>query len=107
MVEVREVVRLWSQGESLRSISRLTGLDRKTVRRYVKAARLRIGAWLFVKARSFFPLIPGLRGQPAADLPVESRFSTDWPSNSFEPGVREARRQRSAHTDPFGPQART
>jgi transposase len=39
MVEVREVVRLWSQGESLRSISRLTGLDRKTVRRYVKAAQ--------------------------------------------------------------------
>jgi transposase len=38
VVEVKEVVRLWSQGESLRSISRLTGLDRKTVRRYVKAA---------------------------------------------------------------------
>lgn len=39
VVEVREVLRLWSLGESLRSISRLTGLDRKTVRRYVKAAR--------------------------------------------------------------------
>ncbi|HEV8580088.1 MAG TPA: IS21 family transposase [Thermoanaerobaculia bacterium] len=39
VVEVREVVRLWSRGESLRAISRLTGLDRKTVRRYVKAAR--------------------------------------------------------------------
>lgn len=39
VVEVREVVRLWSRGESLRSISRLTGLDRKTVRRYVKAAK--------------------------------------------------------------------
>jgi hypothetical protein len=39
VVEVREVVRLWSRGESLRSISRLTGLDRKTVRRYVKAAQ--------------------------------------------------------------------
>jgi predicted transcriptional regulator len=39
VVEVKEVVRLWSQGESLRSISRLTGLDRKTVRRYVKAAQ--------------------------------------------------------------------
>lgn len=39
MVEVREVVRLWLQGESLRSMSRLTGLDRKTVRRYVEAAQ--------------------------------------------------------------------
>lgn len=39
MVEVKEVVRLWSQGESLRSISQLTGLDRKTVRRYIKAAQ--------------------------------------------------------------------
>jgi transposase len=39
VVEVREVVRLWLQGESQRAISRLTGLDRKTVRRYVKAAR--------------------------------------------------------------------
>jgi len=38
MVEVREVLRLWSLGESLRAITRLTGLDRKTVRRYVKAA---------------------------------------------------------------------
>jgi hypothetical protein len=29
----------FSQSESLRAISRLTGLDRKTVRRYVKAAK--------------------------------------------------------------------
>lgn len=39
VVEVREVVSLWSRGESLRAITRLTGLDRKTVRRYVKAAQ--------------------------------------------------------------------
>jgi transposase len=39
VVEVKEVVRLWSRGESLRSISRRTGLDRKTVSRYVKAAQ--------------------------------------------------------------------
>ena len=39
VVEVREVVRLWSRGESQRAISRLTGLDRKTVRRYVRAAK--------------------------------------------------------------------
>ena len=39
VVEVREVVSLWSRGETLRSISRLSGLDRKTVRRYVKAAQ--------------------------------------------------------------------
>lgn len=39
VIEVKEVIRLWSLGESLRAISRLTGLDRKTVRRYLKAAK--------------------------------------------------------------------
>jgi transposase len=36
--EIREVLRLWVRGESLRSIERLAGMDRKTVRRYVAAA---------------------------------------------------------------------
>jgi transposase len=36
--EVKEVLRLWLRGEGLRSIARLTGVDRKTVRRYVEAA---------------------------------------------------------------------
>jgi transposase len=39
VIEVKEVVRLWSLGESQRSIARLMNLDRKTVRRYVKAAQ--------------------------------------------------------------------
>lgn len=36
--EVREILRLWLRGEGLRAISRLAGMDRKTVRRYVEAA---------------------------------------------------------------------
>jgi transposase len=36
--EVREVLRLWLRGESLRGTERLSGVDRKTVRRYVGAA---------------------------------------------------------------------
>ncbi len=36
--EVREVLRLWLQGEGQRSVSRFAGMDRKTVRRYVEAA---------------------------------------------------------------------
>ena len=36
--EVREVLRLWLGGEGYRSIARLAGVDRKTVRRYVEAA---------------------------------------------------------------------
>jgi transposase len=36
--EVREVLRLWMRGESLRNLERLAGLDRKTVRRYLQAA---------------------------------------------------------------------
>lgn len=37
--EVREVLRLWLRGEGLRTVERLAGLDRKTVRRYVEAAK--------------------------------------------------------------------
>jgi transposase len=36
--EVREVLRLWLRGEGFRSIERLAGVDRKTVRRYITAA---------------------------------------------------------------------
>jgi hypothetical protein len=36
--QVREVLRLWLRGEGLRSVERLAGVDRKTVRRYVAAA---------------------------------------------------------------------
>jgi transposase len=36
--EIREVLRLWLRGEGLRSIERLSSVDRKTVRRYVEAA---------------------------------------------------------------------
>jgi hypothetical protein len=36
--EVKEVLRLWLAGEGLRSVERLAGIDRKTVRRYVEAA---------------------------------------------------------------------
>jgi transposase len=39
VIEVKEVVRLWCAGEAQRAIARLTGLDRKTVRRYLKAAQ--------------------------------------------------------------------
>ena len=38
--EVREVLRLWLRGETLRGIERLSRVDRKTVRRYVEAAVL-------------------------------------------------------------------
>jgi hypothetical protein len=36
--EVREVLRLWLRGEGLRTVERMAGVDRKTVRRYVAAA---------------------------------------------------------------------
>lgn len=36
--EIREVLRLWVRGEGLRSVERLSSIDRKTVRRYVVAA---------------------------------------------------------------------
>ena len=36
--EVREVLRLWLRGETLRGIERLSRVDRKTVRRYVESA---------------------------------------------------------------------
>jgi transposase len=39
MVEVREVLRLWLKGHGYRRIAELVRADRKTVRRYVEAAR--------------------------------------------------------------------
>ena len=39
VVEIREVLRRWLRGEGLRAIDRNTGVDRKTVRRYVEAAK--------------------------------------------------------------------
>jgi transposase len=38
MIEIKEVLRRWSAQQSLHQIARETGLDRKTVRRYVQAA---------------------------------------------------------------------
>src|SRR6516165_272961 len=37
--EIREVLRLWLRGEGLRSVARLAGVDRKTVRRDVAVAQ--------------------------------------------------------------------
>jgi hypothetical protein len=39
VIEVKEVLRLWLEGRSLRAVSTLAGVDRKTVRRYVEAAQ--------------------------------------------------------------------
>lgn len=45
MNEVREVIRQWQAGFGLREMARTTGLDRKTVRRYVEVLRaLRVAA---------------------------------------------------------------
>jgi transposase len=38
MVELREIVRRWSSGDGLRAIARATGMDRKTIAEYVRAA---------------------------------------------------------------------
>ena len=40
VVEIKEVLREWRSGMSLRAVSRRTGVDRKTVRRYVEASGL-------------------------------------------------------------------
>ncbi len=39
VVEIREILRLWSRGHGFRRVAHLTGTDRKTVRRYVAAAQ--------------------------------------------------------------------
>lgn len=39
MIEIREILRLWLEGRGLRVVARLSGTDRKTVRRYVEMAR--------------------------------------------------------------------
>jgi DNA-binding IclR family transcriptional regulator len=39
VIEIKEVLRLWLAGQSLREVTRLARVDRKTVRRYVQAAQ--------------------------------------------------------------------
>jgi transposase len=39
VIEVKEILRLWLEGCSLRAVTTLAGVDRKTVRRYVDAAQ--------------------------------------------------------------------
>lgn len=39
VIEIVEMLRLWLQGLGLREVARLSGSDRKTVRRYVDRAR--------------------------------------------------------------------
>ncbi len=39
MIEVREVLRAWLDGQGLRRVAELAGVDRKTARRYVEAAQ--------------------------------------------------------------------
>ncbi|ARR80347.1 hypothetical protein MOTT12_04683 [Mycobacterium intracellulare subsp. yongonense] len=39
MIEVKEMLRLWLDGRGYREVARLSGTDRKTVRRYVDRAR--------------------------------------------------------------------
>jgi transposase len=39
VIEIREILRLWLVGMGLREIARLSGSDRKTVRRYVETAQ--------------------------------------------------------------------
>jgi hypothetical protein len=38
MAEVREIVRRWLGGEGVRAIARGTGMDRKTIAEYIRAA---------------------------------------------------------------------
>ena len=43
MTESLEVLRLWLRGEGLRGITQLAAPDRKTIRRYVRAAEALAG----------------------------------------------------------------
>ena len=38
VIEIKEVLRLWTRGHGLRTIATRVGPDRKTVRRYIQAA---------------------------------------------------------------------
>jgi hypothetical protein len=69
MVEVREMVRRWLGGEGVRAIARATGMDRKTVAAYIRAAGAvgvqRGGAPVAAEAQP--------RAMPVAPLPPRSQ----------------------------------
>ena len=51
MIEVVEMLRLWLQGLGLREVARLSGTDRKTVRRGTSTGRGRAG-WTVMAVRA-------------------------------------------------------
>lgn len=70
MIEIREVLRRWSAGQAVRAVARETGVDRKTVDRYVKAAR-ELGAVVGVELSDDVVAEVGQRVQ-ARPLPAAS-----------------------------------
>lgn len=74
VIEVEEILRRYVLGESLKAIARATGIDRKTVRRWVRAAA-RLG------------LHPG--GSPATPEQVAAVSQTRRPLRGHEPTERD------------------
>ncbi len=71
MVEVREILRRWAIGHSLRTVAAGTGADRKTVRRYVVAAR----------SHGF------VRGNAVTDTLLAEVIADVWPGAPLTVGV--------------------
>ena len=95
VVEIREVLRRWLGGEGLRAIDRNTGVDRKTVRRYVEAAQA-VGVVAGGDESQLTDAVIGLvclavrperpQGKPGPDL-SRVALSTDLLAPSFASGL--------------------
>lgn len=72
MIEVREVARRWQARQGLREIARETGLDRKTVRRYVDALKaLGVTADAVLDDAVVHVIAQQVQMRPAAELSME------------------------------------
>lgn len=81
MIEVKEVLRRHEAGQSLRRIARETGLDRKTVRRYVEALKQATGSEeerVQTMVQAVQVRAPSTPSEPRRRLEEHRKLICDW-----------------------------
>ena len=106
--EIKEVLRLWLRGEGYRGIDRLSGVDRKTVRRYVEAA-VEVGLVADGGEEQLSDVVIGLvceRVRPARPAGHGAGVGVPRPPRGRDQGVAGQGPEAGQGAGPAGPQGR-